>query len=173
MKDHPIIIVDSREQRPLEFLHLPSERGTLQSGDYSVAGLENEFAVERKSVPDLIGSCTRDRERFERELHRLRGFDFARLLVIGEPYEVARLAQNPKAIFSSLTAFECRWRIPVVWETDPATAARLVERWAWFFASQRTRAKSKAEPCPIPAATTHGRTREIAAAINPLSPGKP
>jgi ERCC4-type nuclease len=174
MKDHPTIIVDSREQRPLEFLHLPSERGTLQSGDYSIKGLEHDFAVERKSIPDLIGSCTRDRERFERELHRLRGFDFARLLVIGEPYEVARLAQNPKAIFSSLTAFECRWKIPVAWEPDPATAARLVERWAWFYASQRSRATGgKAEPCPIPAATVQGHTRAITAAISPLAPSKP
>jgi len=173
MKGHPTIITDTREQLALEFLHLPSERGTLQSGDYSIKGLEADFSIERKSVPDLIGSVTRGRERFERELHRLRGFDFTRILVIGEPYEVARTAQNPKAIFSSLTAFECRWKIPVVWEPDPATAARLVERWAWFYASQRSRATGKKEPCPIPAATVQGRTRDILAASNPLASSKP
>lgn len=173
VKDHPTIIIDTREQRPLDFLHLPSERGTLQSGDYSVAGLEAEFAVERKSVADLCQSVTRGRERFERELHRLRGFDFARLLIVGEPYEVARVSMNAKAVFSSLTAFETRWRVPVVWEPDPEIAARLVERWAWFFASQRARAKGKADPCPIPGATVQGRTAAIAAAANPLAPGKP
>lgn len=170
MKDHPTIIIDTREQRPLEFLHLPSERGTLHSGDYSIVGLENDFAIERKSVDDLCQSVTRGRERFERELHRLRGFDFARILIVGEPYEVARLSMNAKAVFSSLTAFETRWRIPVVWEPDPETAARLVERWAWFFASQRSRAKGRPESCPILAATVHGRTAAIAAAINPTSP---
>lgn len=172
MKDHPTIITDTREQRPLEFLHLPSERGTLQSGDYSVAGFENDFAIERKTISDLIGSCTRGRERFERELHRLRGFDFARILIIGEPHEVARLAPSPKAIFSSLTAFECRWKIPVVWEPDPTIAARLVERWAWFYAAHRSRATGRKEPCPIPAATVQGRTRAIIAASNPLAPTK-
>lgn len=172
MPDYPTIITDGREKKPLEFLHLPTERGTLQSGDYSIAGLENDFSIERKSVPDLIQSCTRGRERFERELHRLRGFDFARILIIGEPYEVARLAKNPKAIFSSLTAFECRWKVPVVWEPDPATAARLVERWAWFYASQRSRAATRPEPCPIPGADAQGRTASISAAISPVSPGK-
>lgn len=151
----PTVIIDTREQTPLDFLHLPSERGTLQSGDYSIAGLEHDFAVERKSITDLCGSCTRSRERFERELHRLRGFDFARLLIIGAPYEVARRTPNAKAIFSSLSAFEVRWKTPVVWEADPATAALLVERWAWFYHRERTRAHrggGKSEPCPIPAA---------------------
>ena len=170
MKDHPTIITDTREQKPLVFLHLPTERGTLQSGDYSIKGLENDFSIERKSVPDLIGSCTRGRERFERELHRLRGFDFARILIIGEPCEVARLAQNPKPIFSSLTAFECRWKTPVVWEPDPDTAARLVERWAWFYASQRTKAMGRPEACPILAATVQGRTCAILAASSTSQP---
>src|SRR6516164_7628811 len=31
--------------------------GTLYSGDYSVRGLEDQFAVERKSVDDLANCC--------------------------------------------------------------------------------------------------------------------
>jgi hypothetical protein len=50
--DSPTIITDTREQPPLEFMHLPSERGTLQSGDYSIIGLEHDFAIGRK-----CGSC--------------------------------------------------------------------------------------------------------------------
>ena len=153
----PTVIVDTREQRPLEFQHLPSERGTLQSGDYSIAGLEHDFAVERKSVPDLCGSLTRGRERFERELHRLRGFGFARLLIVGSPHEVQVQAQNPKAIFSSLTALETRWRVPVVWEPSPELAARLLERWAWFFWRERTGIGRKAGTCPVEAAVVNGQ----------------
>ena len=40
----PVILVDNREQRPLRF-SLPTERGALATGDYSIQGLEN-FAVE-------------------------------------------------------------------------------------------------------------------------------
>jgi hypothetical protein len=37
LADHsPTVIYDSRDQRPLVFSRLPSERGTLQTGDYSV-----------------------------------------------------------------------------------------------------------------------------------------
>jgi len=47
-------------------------------------GGENLFAIERKSIADLVGCCVgENRERFFRELHRLRGFRFKRLLVIG------------------------------------------------------------------------------------------
>ncbi len=73
----PVIAVDTREQDPLEFPTFPTKVATLQSGDYSVQGGELHFAVERKSLPDLVTSLTRERDRFCRELHRLRGFDFA------------------------------------------------------------------------------------------------
>src|SRR5260370_16941859 len=78
----PVIVIDGREQLPLVFTRLQSIEGTLYSGDYSIRGLEDTFSVERKSVED-IGSCCmgQNRERFERELHRLRGFRFKRLLI--------------------------------------------------------------------------------------------
>ena len=66
------------------FKRLESRVGTLVSSDYSAAGIESLFAIERKTVGDLVGCCTgENRDRFERELHRLRGFRFKRLLVIG------------------------------------------------------------------------------------------
>jgi ERCC4-type nuclease len=162
----PTIITDTREQRPLVFTHLPSEPGALHSGDYSITGLEHEFAIERKSIPDLCQSVTRGRERFERELHRLRGFSFARILIIGNPCEVQAQAQNAKAIFSSISALEVRGSIPVVWEPSPDLAARLVERWAWFFWRERSGLGRKAGSCPIPAAIAEGHTATIAGQRN-------
>jgi len=175
MKNHPTIIIDTREQRPLVFEHLPSQPGTLTTGDYSLENLEAEFSVERKSIPDLISSCLRDRVRFEKELARLRGFQFARVLVVGQPHDIAKLAPNPKSIFSTISAFEARY-VPFVFEPDPATSARLVERWAWFFWQHRARpfrTGGKAETCPILAATVQGRTRDILAASNPLASSNP
>jgi ERCC4-type nuclease len=64
LKDtRPIIIVDSREQTPLVFSRLESRPGTLLTGDYSVAGLEELISIERKSVPDLAACCMAKTER--------------------------------------------------------------------------------------------------------------
>jgi DNA excision repair protein ERCC-4 len=61
------------------------------TGDYSVAGLENLFAVERKSIFDLVGCCMgQNRERFERELHRIRGFRFKCLLIVGTKEQIQK-----------------------------------------------------------------------------------
>lgn len=62
----PVIVIDTREQAPLPFSRLAVERGTLVSGDYSFRGGEELFAVERKSIPDLVACCAgdnRDRNR--------------------------------------------------------------------------------------------------------------
>lgn len=133
----PRLIVDTREQTPLMFRHLEATRGTLQSGDYSVAGLEEEFAVERKSVADLVGSVTRDRDRFSRELHRLRGFRWKYLLIVGTEMELARLAaqgrvKNPLQVKNSILAFSTRYGLQSVWVDNPDAAAHVVESWAFM-----------------------------------------
>lgn len=132
----PRLIVDTREQTPLPFLHLEAVRGTLTTGDYSIDGLQSRFAVERKSVPDLVGSLTQGRERFFRELERMRGMDFARLLIVGTPVELAsclhRRAVTAASILGSLEAINARL-VPVVWAATPAKAAQMVERWACYY----------------------------------------
>jgi DNA excision repair protein ERCC-4 len=138
---HCQIIIDNREQAPLIFTRLPSIRGTLQSGDYSIAGgCEHAFAVERKSLDDLAMSVTTERERFERELHRLRGFNFKRLLIVGTREDIEahayRSKATPKAILSSLSAFEVRYDIPVVFAGNSVSAALMVESWAYWFARE-------------------------------------
>jgi ERCC4-type nuclease len=136
----PVVVIDTREQTPLAFKNLSARCGTLASGDYSFAGGEEIFSVERKSIPDLVACCTTERERFERELHRLRGFRFARLLIVGSEAEIAaqryRSNASPKAILHSLWAFEARYGVPVVFAPDVDRAAVLVERWAFWFARE-------------------------------------
>lgn len=141
----PTIVVDNREQAPLTFSRLPSVRGTLQSGDYSVHGLDYLFAVERKSVPDLVGCCMGEsRSRFERELHRLRGFRFKRLLIVGTQREIElgqyRSNIRPASVLATLSAFEARYDVPVVFEADPVSAARRVESWAYWYTRETVEA---------------------------------
>jgi DNA excision repair protein ERCC-4 len=120
----PVILVDTREQDPLPFSRLKTQAGTLVTGDYSVAGLESLFAVERKSISDLVGCCIgQNRERFERELHRLRGFQFKRLIIIGSEAQILKGEYHsnikPQAITGTLHAFEVRYDVPVVFCETP------------------------------------------------------
>jgi DNA excision repair protein ERCC-4 len=144
LKVDPVIVIDTREQEPLAFQRLRSVRGTLITADYSILGLENLFAVERKSIADLVACCMgENRERFERELHRLRGFRFKRLLVVGS--EEAILAERyrsnikPQAVLATLGAFEVRYDVPVIFKQSPETAAAQIERWAHWFSREVSR----------------------------------
>ena len=137
----PTIIVDTREQTPLIFTRLASRTGTLTSGDYSFAGGEELFAVERKSISDLVACCIGDnRERFVRELHRLRGFRFKRLLIVGTRAEIEagayRSRTSPASVLSTLRAIEARFDVPVVFVSDPTAAAKEIESWAYWFARE-------------------------------------
>jgi DNA excision repair protein ERCC-4 len=137
----PKIVIDNREQDPLTFTRLQSVTGTLYSGDYSVKGLEDVFAIERKSIDDIANCCLAgQRDRFEHELHRLRGFRLKRLLIVGTRADIAaghyhsRIA--PKAVLATLGAFEVRYDLPLAFAETPEVAARLIENWAWFFARE-------------------------------------
>lgn len=137
----PVIVTDTREQTPLVFTRLQSVAGTLTTGDYSFRGGEHRFAVERKSLADLVGCCIgENRERFERELHRLRGFWFKRLLVIGSKQQVFdgqyRSEIKPKAVLNTVLAFSVRYEVPVEWAETPEAAALSVEDWVWMSARE-------------------------------------
>lgn len=85
----PVVLIDSREQDPLKFEHLESRVCALQTGDYSLLGASDSFSVERKTICDFVGCCVGDnRDRFARELHRLRGFHFKRLLIVGTEADI-------------------------------------------------------------------------------------
>lgn len=83
--------VDTREQAPYRFTGITEGDASivvplktdlaLTSGDYSIVGLHDRVAVERKSHSDLLGSITHGRERFEREFVRLNQMDFAAVVV--------------------------------------------------------------------------------------------
>ena len=150
--DLPVLLVDTREQKPLRFSHLPAESATLYTGDYSVRGLEEVFAVERKSLADLAGSLTRERDRFMREMHRLRGYRFPYLLAIGDDMELSRLIAQGRLklhqVEHSLRAIESRYGVHVERAYTEEQAARLVETWA--FCAWREAMKPAGVSLPFP-----------------------
>ena len=117
-----MILVDAREQRPFNFEHerydVQIQPWTLTVGDYSLRGLEDKVAVERKSLPDLVQCLGRERERFERELQRGAALDAFAVVVEGSWSDLAngnfRSQFNPHAACQSVLAFMSRYRLPVL-----------------------------------------------------------
>lgn len=68
--DNFTIIVDTREQQPWEFgLHVTAKK-KLDTGDYSIQGLESILAIERKkSVSEIANNITESR--FKNVLERM------------------------------------------------------------------------------------------------------
>lgn len=125
------IICDSREQLPYSFPGFRVERRGLKSGDYSVAGLEDQVALERKSGSDFLGCLASGRDRFEAELTRLRGFFYACVLIESD-YErlknpwLFRSRMNPNSVTSALAAFSAKhWRLPIFLCGDRANGQEL------------------------------------------------
>ena len=62
-----MIVTDTREQKPL---WNNTQKYKLDFGDYSIVGHETHFAIERKSLPDLLQTLTAGHKRFKQELKR-------------------------------------------------------------------------------------------------------
>lgn len=134
------IVCDTREQKPWLFSDYPGVevvRGTLKSGDYSLPGFENQVALERKSLQDLIGSLSAGRDRFKREMERLAALDFAAVLVEASAEDIARGRfrgnMNPTSVLQSIFAWTVRYRVPFMLcgSRDHAeyTAHGLLSKW--------------------------------------------
>ena len=112
------IVRDTREQHPFLFEKYPVKviPGALNAGDYSIPGFLDCVAVERKSLADLIGCLTSDRERFIRELERLRGYESAAVVVEASFYELAagkyRSRFSPENAVQSIVSMMQKYRMP-------------------------------------------------------------
>lgn len=136
-------IIDSREQLPLDLSQLRTVVGTLAAGDYSVKGLENIVAIERKSLSDLLGCVGRDRERFDREVQRLLAYP-TRVLVVESTWASIEIGAwtrsrvTPAAAIGSLLGWVAAG-LPVVMAGDHERAGRYTSRLLFTAARRRWR----------------------------------
>ncbi len=119
-----IILADSREQSPYKFVAkqyegTTTERATLTTGDYSLAGLESHIALERKSLDDLTGTLTQGRERFQRECQRGRGLQYFGLIIEASLEDVRlhnyRSKMTPQSLLQTLAAYSVRYGLHIHW----------------------------------------------------------
>ncbi len=123
------IKIDSREQKPYKFEN--SETGALNIGDYSICGLEDCIAIERKELNDLIGCLTTGRDRFKKELHKGKALEYFALVVEASLSDLVnghyRSQMGPKSAVQSLLAFSIRYRLPIFFCENREYAQRVTE----------------------------------------------
>jgi|SRR6186713_2540039 len=121
------VCVDNREQAPWHFTGIEGDSGEiiivplltgqpLATGDYTIAGLEHRLIIERKSPGDFRGSITADRDRFEREMERMR--------------EVVRAPGGGYAAVVIEASMTDLLTVPESSRVNPVTIARTMQSWS-------------------------------------------
>lgn len=129
------ILIDTREQRPLEFHGLSTARAALTTGDYSCicdgVDLRGVVAIERKSISDLLGCVGQQRPRFERELSRLAQINFRALVIEASLRELAagtRFSQlTSRQVLGSVLAWTFKYSVAPIFAGDRHGAAIVIQ----------------------------------------------
>ena len=113
------IVVDTREQVPWTFegQGFNTVRAKLDSGDYSIKGLEARVAIERKSIDDWTKTVLYDSKRFYRELERMRAYDFRCVIIESGIREIIggefRSQAKPSSILGFVAEVSVSQSVPV------------------------------------------------------------
>lgn len=150
-----VIIEDTREQKPLEITKFPVFRGGIQFqpgeprprsedfkypekglpvGDYSLKGFDTfknpGITIERKA-DDLYQSLGTGRERFLREVEKMRAFRFRALVIETTRAQIEagdyRSLITPASVLGTLDALAVRAGLHIFFCGDAYGAARQVE----------------------------------------------
>jgi DNA excision repair protein ERCC-4 len=131
---NPIIVIDTREQRPYTFSEARVGgvvHAALPAGDYSVQGCETQIAVERKSLADFISTVIHAQERFGRELTLLKTYPRAWIVVEGSLDDVLQgrydSRVSPQSLLAITASLMTQYAIPVLFAGDRPSARALVE----------------------------------------------
>jgi ERCC4-type nuclease len=132
------IIVDTREQQPWSFDHHVVSCEKLDTGDYSVRGLENTLCIERKkSVSEIANNITE--KRFKDVVGRMAQYKYSFLLLEFDfdnvlSYPVGsnvpkrmwdKLKISPNFIIKHLVELQVFFNIKVLFCGSPSNAERM------------------------------------------------
>jgi len=124
-----IITADTREQRPYDFQGYDVQviRAGLPAGDYSLPGAEHLVAIERKALDDLINCLMgKNRDRFERELNRLRPYHVSAVVVEATLKDISSgrfvSKMKPQSALQSVIAMQVRHNVPFMFCGDRSGA---------------------------------------------------
>ena len=123
------VLVDTREQHPFPLLAnhpnwISGEKHVaLKTGDYSIEGMEQLLALERKNLADIVACTVTDRQRFLRCCQRLAKFRWKAILIEASYEDLKRDRQeygvesevHPNAVVGTLDAIEAKVGIPIIY----------------------------------------------------------
>ena len=127
------IIIDTREQEPYSFdpRLAAAVRRALPAGDYSVEGLEERVAVERKSLDDFVSTVIHARRRFRDELRKLAGYRAACVVVEAGVADVLlqryRGEAHPNAVLGNTLSIIFDFHVPVFFCGSRQAACQFVQ----------------------------------------------
>ena len=143
--EKPVILIDSREQEGFSFDPAVAgvERKGLPAGDYSVAGLVDRVAVERKSLDDFVSTVIHGRARFAVELKKLRDLEAACVVVEGNLSDILagryRGGAHPNSVFGAALSVIVDAGVPVFFCSDRQIACKFtLEYLLRFWRNHRT-----------------------------------
>lgn len=138
--DNFTIIVDTREQQPWDFTHYATAHRKLDTGDYSIEGLENIVCIERKkSASEFANNIVESR--FANVVSRLSNikysfllleFDLEDLLVYPIGSTVPKKLWNkikitPAFLIKNILELQINHNIIVYFCGDPSNAQKMAE----------------------------------------------
>lgn len=118
-----IIIADSRERK--SYADIISRRGVgveisgLKTGDYTIKGLENKFAIERKTLTDFISSITHKRKSFEEKVVQAsKNLSFYAIVIECTLHDITNHNYSndvaPEAILNTILCWTVKYHIPII-----------------------------------------------------------
>ncbi len=137
--ERPVILIDTREQEPLSFDPAAAavELTALPAGDYSLAGLSDRVAVERKSLDDFASTVIHGRARFAVELKKLRDLEAACVVVEGNLSDILagryRGGAHPNSVFGAVVSVIVDGGIPVFFCSDRQIARKFTQEYLLRF----------------------------------------
>jgi ERCC4-type nuclease len=152
MMDRITVVTDTREQLPYIFdsKKVATIRKALPAGDYSLDGLEDRVAVERKTLADFVTTVIRGRKRFHRELQKLSAFESACVVVECNFRDLVegryRSGAHPHALIATVASIVVDFGVPVYFCSDRQAACRFVQEYLTRF--HRRIARCQNEPTP-------------------------
>ena len=129
------VIIDKREQLPWNLEPLTCQAGTLQTGDYSLLDFPNEISIERKELSDFVGCVGGGRERFERELERLKAYRVHAVIVEASWQDLAegnwRSKLTSQTVLRSLSSWLSQGNV-IIPAGNREMSERIARSMLWF-----------------------------------------
>jgi DNA excision repair protein ERCC-4 len=135
------VIIDTREQKSWDFAQYEDfeiYRQGLPSGDYSILGMEERVAIERKSLGDAVQTLIQGWLRFRKELCRLSGYDMALIVIEANLSDIIEhryeSEASPESVLARISEIMIDHNIPVFLAGDHESAGRIAARFlrmAW------------------------------------------